>query len=458
MDSAKFDEAQQLYDAGDFRTAAKVFLASAGRGAEGNGRAYHMAGNALMRLRRYSDAVTVYRHALADEGYGRRGAVHGNLGSAYRSLGDMGKALLEYEAALVEDDYDTPYKAWQGIAAVQMERGRIEEAAGAYRRAALDDSNPEPSKALVNLGLCFMGLDRPRDAIDAYQAALGFEGYRSRGKALANLGQAYTALGEHADAVKAFEKAAGLHGHKLSATAAADFETSKAALGPAPEVVEGWVTGEMPSAVAHEPAEQPQGWGTEDLEALAADEGAMFDLPPAERVSDDAAVAAADLGFGDEEAVSDFFSRSEDEMKVISRETGRAERAAKGGWTRIAIIVGVVVVLLGVLLAVGYNFGFGWPTQNSTVNGLFVAFSKGEAVENYWVAVPDADVEREMAKVPPVKSFSIGEIDREAKVSTVRVIITPQTGADLEYLVTLGREGVGWKVSGIDYQWSSTGG
>lgn len=458
MDSAKFEEAQRAYDAGDYRNAAKTFLASAGRGAEGNGKAYHMAGNALMRLRRYADAITVYRHALADEGYGRHGAVHGNLGGAYRSLGELGMAISEYEAALAADDYETPYKAWQGIATVQMERGKIEEAAGAYRRAALDEANPEPSKALVNLGLCFMALDRPRDAVDAYQAALGFEEYRSRGKALANLGQAYTALGQHADAVKAFEKSTGLHGHKLSEAAAADFEASKSAITPTAEVIEGWVTGEMPPVVPEQIPDQPDGWAAGELEALAADEGEAFELDRGERDVVDAAQIAADLGFGDEEAVSDFFARSEDEMKALSREAGRSERAARGGWGKTALLVGIGVVVFGVLLAVAYNFGFGWPTQESTVNGLFVAFSKGEAVRDYWVAVPDADVEREMAKVPPVKEFKLGPAERSANVSTVKVTITPVSGSDLEYLVTLSREGVGWKVTGIDYQWSSTGG
>ena len=73
MDQSRFQEAQQAYDAGEFRNAAKCFLAAASRGPEGNGAAYHMAGNSLLHLRRYQDAVTVYGHALHDELFARRG-------------------------------------------------------------------------------------------------------------------------------------------------------------------------------------------------------------------------------------------------------------------------------------------------------------------------------------------------------------------------------------------------
>ena len=109
MDQTRFQEAQKAYDAGDYRAAAKMFLGAAGRGAEGNGAAYHQAGNALIHLRRYQDAVTVYGHALRDTIYDQRGTVFANLGAAYHSLGDYGESVKAYESALQEPDYTTPY-------------------------------------------------------------------------------------------------------------------------------------------------------------------------------------------------------------------------------------------------------------------------------------------------------------------------------------------------------------
>jgi tetratricopeptide (TPR) repeat protein len=601
VDQSRFQEAQQAYDAGEFRAAAKGFLASAGRGADGNGAAYHMAGNALMRLRRYADAVTVYGHALRDQIYDRRGAVLANLGVAYCELGEYTEAARSYEQALVEPDYTTPWKAYQGMAGALLERGRIEDAAVAYRKAALDAENPDPGRALVNLGLCFMGLGRPADAVEAYRAALGFDQYKGRGLALANLGLAYVALGRYEDAVKSFEKASGLHGHKLSPAAAAAQATALAhvrpeqpaatpapataapAPAPARELVEGWVTGEQPpvtetpafaeqppvpqtpafaerppvpetsafaeravvpppaatGAPAAEPAADTTGfpfpdnpsaetipgttmnWDvlappteslpeaselaasipapepvpshegpTAELSAIgdqpvagatpAADSGApaaVGGLPTTAPAGDDTATAGhhhpleplipfdhlppgGAIDFGDEEAVEEFFSATEEELKERDREARRAARHEKGPWAiwRNVIVAAVVVlVVIGALFG-AYQLGYGWPTQTQTVGGMLSAFEQGDPVDGYWVAAPTKDISKEMAKIPPVKSFSVDNVQMGATTSKAEATVTPRTGAALHYTITLSREGVGWKVSGVDNDWSTTGG
>ena len=271
MDDARFAEARKAYDSGDFRTAAKEFLAAAGVGREGNGATYHMAGNSLTRLRRYSDAITAYDHALEDELYGKRGAVQANRGAAQAALGEYAEAIRSYEAALEDSGYATGYKALQGMAGALVEIGRTEGAPSAYRRATLDAANPNPGAALVNLGLCFMALGRPADAVEAYQAALGFDEYAGRGKALANLGQAYAALGRHDEAVRAFDKAVNLHGHALSPSAASAFQESLIATQPDHDLVEGWRTGEMQPA-APVGTDSP-GWDTGGLAALGGGVG-----------------------------------------------------------------------------------------------------------------------------------------------------------------------------------------
>ncbi|HET6350813.1 MAG TPA: tetratricopeptide repeat protein [Coriobacteriia bacterium] len=487
MDQAKFTEAQQAYQASDYRTAAKGFLAAAGRGAVGNGQCYHLAGNSLMKLRRYADAVTVYGHALRDETYAKRGSVLANLGSAHYALGELGEALNCYQAALDEPDYVTPYKALQCIGAVHMERGRTEDAAVAYRKAALDESNPQPSKALVNLGLCFMALGRPQDAVEAYQAALGFDGYKGRGKALSNLGQAYTALGRYEEAVKAFEKATELHDHVLSPSALSAFDAAREALEPKAELVDGWVTGElgafagvtspvadMPpletdpfmsvssqAPVGYTPASQPYEPVSQQYEPA----GELYTpatqsyTPATEPVHDlKASAAAAALGFGDDDAVNDFFTRSEQEITDNARAQRRAQRPpASAQIVRTLMTLLVVAVVIVGAAAAAYFAGFGWPTQAATVKGLLVAHQKAESVEQYWVAVPTKDVKREMAKIPAIKSFTIDSVDRGASTSTVNVTVSATKGTAMRYRVTLAREGVGWRVNGVDYNWRSTG-
>lgn len=449
MDDALFREAKQAYDAGDYRSAAKGFLAAAGRGVEGNGVAYHMAGNALMRLRRHSDAVTVYGHALRDTLYDKRGAVSANLAAAHVALGDYAEAVEQYRTAAEEPDYRTPYKALQGMAGALVEMGHFEEAASAYRQAALDSDNPNPGKALNSLGLCFMALGRPGDAVEAYKAALGFDSYTGRGKALANLGIAFNALGEHREAVKAFEKATQLHSHALTAAALAALEASKAALAvPQREVVEGWQTGEMaPLGDVRAPA--PETIATPQVELSPA---------PARDAGQDPSTTG-EL-FGDAPLDSEFFTRTDQEMREVDRVARREERLARKAdrnpWQLPATIVSSVLVATAVIAAL-YFSGLGFPTQAMTVEGMLAARTEGEPVDAYWVAVPSGDIDKEMSKIPAmIKEYQIGAISRAARTSKAPVSVTPENGAPLRYNVTLTREGVGWKVSGIENDWNAS--
>jgi len=463
VDQARFQEAKKAYDDGDFRTAAKGFLAAAGRGTEGNGAAYHMAGNALMRLRRYSDAITVYGHALRDELYDRRGAARANLAAAHCAIGEYADAVDSYRAALEEPDYTTAYKALQGLAGALMEMGWHEEAAVAYRQAALDSENPDPGKALNNLGLAFMAMGRPDDAVESYKAALGFDSYSGRGRALANLGIAFHVLGRHEEAVKAFEKATQLHSHTLSDEAIKAFEGSRAAF-PEREIVEGWSTGEMPPVVetAAEPADGDE-WSTDELRGLT---GVGAASPTGATGALSASEAGPDVGIfdGDDETDvldSAFFTMTEEEMRARDKSARRSERDARRSernpWTvLLAVVIAVAVVVGGI--AATFFLGYGYPTQGMTVSGLLDAHAEGGSVSNYWVAVPAADVDREMAKLPPVKEYAIETIERSPRTSRVVVTVTPSEGAPLSYEITLAREGVGWKVAGVENDWTSNGG
>lgn len=525
MEQTRFQEAQQAYDGGDFRMAAKLFLASAGRGADGNGAAYHMAGNSLMRLRRYQDALTVYEHALRDSLYDKRGAIRANIGAAWAALGDWAESARAYEGAIAEPDYTTPFKAYQGLAGALLERGRVEDAAIAYRKAALDPSNPDPGKALVNLGLCFMALSRPADAVESYKAALGFDEYKGRGKALSNLGLAYAALGEDSEAMRAFAKAEELHGYELTPAARTAYQAAASRSAMAGEAaadeaavdgVQGYAAAveavagatvsvpddvaaegdEVASAGAGEPSADGGPTGetkdaegapeaSEDLSAVEASDaqGATFFDAEATFEGDQPAVPEAigetpgeadtpeeapsggvaepgSVDFGDQGAVSDFFSVSEEELKRRGKAERRAARARRGPAAAIritAIVLGAVILVSGALGG-AYAAGLGWPTQEQTVGGLLSAYRTGGSVDGYWVAVPSTGVAREMAKIPPITEAQIVAVTRGPKTSSVAVTVTPKDGAPLHYVITLVREGVGWKVSGIENDFSSTGG
>jgi tetratricopeptide (TPR) repeat protein len=420
VDETRFEAAEAAAVAGDWRTAAREYLGAAGGGGAGTGEAFHKAGNALMRLKRFDDAAQVYSRALDDASYGNRGSLNANLGAALVSAGDFTRAMGAYEAALDDVDYESRYKALQGLGGALYEAGRIEDAGDAYRRAALDDANPQPGKALNNLGLCFVALGRPADAVEAYRAAIALEDYPGRGRAAANLGLAYMALGFMEDAARAFDRATGEFDYELTGSAAAAYGAAKEAAAGR-EVVDGWSTGEMsPVAKIREPE-------------------------------------------SDGDAESAFFTRTDDDMKVEDRENRRVERverrSQKSVWVVVSMWVAIAAVVVGVV-AFAWLSGLGYPTQEMTVKGLLSAHRAGEAVESYWVAVPSADVAKEMSNLPPEFAAEpvIENIVRSAKTSTVDVTIVLDKGAPLTYKVSLLREGVGWKVNGVTNDWRSTGG
>ncbi|MDO9557116.1 MAG: tetratricopeptide repeat protein [Coriobacteriia bacterium] len=420
MDDARFQQGLEAYGSGDFRVAAREFL-GATNGKE-DGPAYHQAGNALMRLKRFDDAIAVYTKALNDASYERRSTVHANLGAALVVAKRYKEAVDAYRAALDDPGYKTRYKALQGMAGVLFEMGRTEDAAESYRMAAFDDANPDPGKALNNLGLAFMKLGRPQDAVEAYRAAVDVERYAGRGKALANLGMAYIALGMHENAVRAFERAQGEFAYVLPAAAVAAYEAGKDAL-DAPELVEGWRTGELPPL-----GMTPKRDRSEELD----------------------------------ESESEFFTRTDGDMKVADRETRKRERverqSARNVWVTAAVWVAVAVIVLGGL-AFAWLSGIGYPTQSMTVSSVLDGYSAGSSVSEFWVAVPTADVEKEMGNLPvDFASYEIGAIERSAKSSKVEVTIMLETGAPLTYQIMMVREGVGWKINGITNDWRSTGG
>lgn len=431
MDEVRLAQADKAYGAGDWRAAAREYLAAVhGVPPEASGRAYHMAGNALMKLRRHSDAATVYGHALKDPYYAKRGPVMANLGSALAADGRYGDAVAAYDAALEEPSYDTPWKALQGKGGALYDMGRYEEASQAYREATWAEGNPDPGKALNNLGLCFTALGRPEDAVEAYKGAINLDTYTAKAKASVNLGLAYAAMGFHDEAVRAFEAARDRFDHALTGANLSAYEASKASVSelPATETVEGWSTGE---------------------------------LPPATGGSSEAGTSGGRRGSPADKADDRFFTRTEEDMKAEGRETAKVERhQRRGGKATVLRAVGVALFVIALLagIAFAWTAGLGYPMQSTTVSGMLDAYKTGGDVTPYWVAVPAADVKQEMRRLPAhVASYHVDSVDAGPSQSTARVTIRLDDQTTLRYEVWLVREGVGWRVNGIQNVWNSTG-
>ena len=413
MDEKLFQDAQKAYARGEFREAARDFVAAAGDETEGSGAALHQAANSLMRLRRYEDAAALYVHALDDESYDKIGVVAANLGAAHRAAGAYDAAIDAYDRALATDGYAAHHKAHMGKAGALYDMGRLEEASSAYRLAALDADNPDPGKALNNLGLTYVALGRPKDAVEAYRAAIGMEGYSGRGRASANMGLALAALGRTEEAAQAFDAAMRDFGYELPE-----------------DVMEVYLaaSGSAPTQTPESPPEAP--------------------TPPSEPKK--------------KRHVSSFFTRTDDEMRELDKKTQAEKKEGEGERNRRLLwlgAAGAAIVAVAALLAWAWLAGYGWPTQKAMVTGLLDAHAAGGESEAFWVAVPTADIEKEMYKLPAnYVDYEVGAIESNAATSKVDVTIELDGGAPLRYEITLAREGVGWKVTGVENDWRSTGG
>jgi tetratricopeptide (TPR) repeat protein len=467
VDHARLLHADKAYAAGDWRGAAREYLAAVhGSQPEGTGHAYHMAGNSLVRLRRNGDAATVYGHALKDPEYGKRGAVLANLGAALAADARYSEAVESFRSALAEPGYDAPWKAQQGLAGALFDMGRYEEACAEYREAAWSKGNPDPGRALNNLGLCFMKLGRTEEAVEPYRTAIATDSYQAKGRASANLGLAYVAMGFSEEAVRAFETARDVHGHELTGPALAAYKAAKAAVGPEPEQDAGSAPATEPAAqIAAAPAvesapaaETVEGWSTGEMPPALGDTADAATSPVATPATGVAGTAPrSTVGTGE----NAFFTRTEDEAREVGREAERVERRERLTGRVLAVRIGVAVAVS--LLAVGglaaaWFMGVGYPSQVATVSGMLDAYKAGTEVGTFWVAVPLTDVKQEMRKLPArFESFTLASTKATSLASTVRVTVVLQKDASLRYDVSLVREGVGWKVNGISNAWTSTG-
>lgn len=442
MDERHLSAGEAAYAAGDWQHAALEFMAAAhGSPSDGAGKALHQAGNALMKLGRYADAVTVYQKAARDLTYQKRGAVFANLGAALTVTGRSEEALEAYGNALADPEYGTPYKALLGQAGALYALGRFEDAVEAFRHAAWSEGNPDPGKALNNLGLSFMSLGRPEDAVEAFKAALGIDGYASKGKASANLGLAYAAMGFFEDAVLEFESARDEHGYELAGATLEAYETARVKVR-----TEGVDTGGRDDYLSGSDSDDDVAYDSELAEDF---------LPP-----DGATSAAPVLPDADDEATQEFFTRTEDEMRKTDRAARQKERSQRRTpkWFLLRIAIALIVVLvIGGGLGSAFFLGYGYPTQEQTVTRLLDAYHTGSVTyTDYWVAAPAADVTQEMRALPATfTAFTIDGVDRASVNSTVAVSVSLESGAKQSFFVLLEREGVGWKVVGVKNNWGS---
>lgn len=426
MDQRSYDMAKAAYQQGEWAKCAATLSASRVPG-EVSGAADHLRGNALMKMGLYSDAAAAYGDALADASYGKTGALSCNRGRAQLAAGDLDGAISSLVAATQDPEYPTPYKAYIALGNAQLAKGDPREAGIAFRNAAIDESNPDPSVALVHLGQCFLDLGRPVDAVEAYRTALDFSSENeSQASIWASLGRAYVSANRMSEAVDAFANATADGTYRLTPaeqTASLAASNALAALNVGPSETDQMLA--------------DAGYGA------GAGSGFAASYDPLDPTGASGVIMPSPEDTG-------FFTMTENEIVQQDFNEGRGKR-------HIGLKIFLVLLLLLVVAAIAaFCFGYGWPTQESAVKGLFDATSTEQVEKNLSSSLSPEAVNEIKTVIPAGATITINGIDRSMSESKARVTATLAEGGTQTYLVVLGREGIGWKVTDVKFEFDST--
>lgn len=412
MNIQALEQARNAYRTGDFASAAQLF-AAAKDPSELAGEADHLRGNSLMRLGRYAEAVEAYGAALQDGAYGKRGALLTNQGKALVASGDIRSAVSAFSAATQDASYATPYKAYLGLGDALKKLGNLTEAGVAYRQAAIDGANPAPAGALANLGDCFVALQRPEDAIESYRTALNFAGPRDDTRAIsAGLGQAYVAANRFSDAVDAFGTATVDGIYQLTPEQADAYERARDTLSASSAMV-------------------------------ATTNAYSTDIDPLDPLGQSGS-------FMPDPSDTGFFTLSEQEMVQQDRVETKVRRKRRHTGLKVFIALLVVLLIAGGGAAFAYTRGFGFPSQQDVLTGLFQAATDGSDASEYLASGLDESQKSIItASIPLDATPTIEGMDAGMSEATATVKVALKNGGDMTYEVGFVREGLGWAVSSV---------
>lgn len=422
MNAQYVEQGRNAYRSGDWAGAVQLFNA-AKDATEPMGEVDHLRGNALMKLGRYKEAAVSYDRALNDTAYGKRGALLTNQGKAYAAAGDYQNAVQSFNEALRDASYTTRYKSYLGLGRALLALGQIAEAGTAFRQAAIDGANPAPSSALSELGNCFVLLGRPADAIESYRTALDFAGPRDDVRAInAGMGQALFAANRPADAIEAFDKASADGIYQLTPEQASDYASAQQAV----QAIK-----EKRQTASYDGGPAP----VDPLDPLGKSGSFMPD--------------PSDTGF---------FTMSESELIQQDRKNMKVRRKKRHIFRKILVVFLVLIILALIGGGVAYTQGFGFPTQQASLNGLFQAVTDNTDPSQYLDPNLSDDAKAMLvSSIPSDATPTISSMDRSMTETTADVSVELSRGGTQEYTVTFARGSnfVGWVVSSVDIEFGS---
>ncbi|MGN0055198.1 MAG: tetratricopeptide repeat protein [Atopobiaceae bacterium] len=430
MNQEMYKAGVSAYRSGNWAVAASE-LSQAKQPGEVSGSVDHLLGNALMKLGRYDEAAKAYADALADSTYGKVGALNTNRGRALLAAGRSSEAVDALTRATQDPSYAKPYKAYLALGSAYEELGDVRSAGIAFRNAAIDENNPDPCFALRKLGGSFMELSRPVDAIEAYRTALDFSSsVHSQNAIYCELALAYVAANRMSEAVDAFNHATADGTYTLAPEAQASYDAARNA---------------MAAMGVNKPSD------TDNLLAAAGYGPVTYDpLDPTGETTGNLMPSPEDTGF---------FSINEEDIVKDAKEQKRKERKQKH--TGRKVVITLVIILVVVCAAGGYAYyrGYGWPTQESVVNQAFEAkTNNGDLSSLIADSASSSDKSEIEALIPSGAQVSIDSVDRGMSGSTAKVSAKLSDGTTQHYVFHFTRDKIGWKISSVTVDTSSSNG
>lgn len=430
MDTQAFEAGRKAYQAGDW-FAAVTYLADARDPGTADGSIDHMIGNAYMKLGQYDSAAAAYAAALGDGAYGKVGALSCNMGRALLAAGRPQDAIAALLRATQDSSYATPYKAYLALGTAYEGTGDIRNAGIAYRNAAIDETNPNPAGALTSLGSCFMKLNRPIDAVEALRTALDFSaGSADQNGIYRDLGLAYVASNRMPEAIDAFEKATADGALSLSADAQAAFDAARKAVGA-------------------QASKRP----LSDTDAFLASAGygaAGIDPLDPTGQSGELMPSPEDTGF---------FSVVEEDLVALDKQNRKIRRKHRHTGAKAVLTILILLVLIAGAAGYAYYRGYGWPTQQAVIEGLFAAKTDGgDGADVFSEGVTPEARASFLALLPSGATVSVTGTDQEMAASTVFATAQLREGGEQNYTIGLVRDGLGWKIVDVSTTYISQSG
>jgi Flp pilus assembly protein TadD len=423
-----YESGKRAYQSADW-LGAVTHLGEAVRPGEVSGEVDHLRGNAYMKLGQFDAAAAAYGSALADGAYGKRGALSCNRGRALLAAGHLPEAIAALTESVADTSYATPYKAYLALGSAYERSGDARSAGIAYRSAAIDETNPAPAVSLSKLGSCFMRLGRSVDAVEAYRTALDFTTpLESQSRVWCDLGLAYVAANRMSEAVDAFAHAASDTSFTFSPEAQASYDAARKAVA---------------SLGDRRPSET-------DAFLAAAGYGAGYDPLDPTGSSGELMPSPEDTGF---------FSVTEEDLMAADKKERKVRK--KHRHTGLKVFIAILVVLL---LAVGasvfaYTRGYGWPTQQAVSEELFAAKTSGSDLASYVVSGTSTEQIQEMSDaLPSGATVSVNGVDQTMTDSTVHLTAALASGGEQDYVISMKRDGISWKVASVTPEYASQSG